>query len=290
MKDNSNDIVIGEEPILQFGLYYNKTDDLTKPYLVADNENDDEEVEPSPLSAEEKSLLAECEKDIDAGLDGFVVVGQRLSQMKAKKLFRGSHGTFHRYCLNRFGFGRNYAKRVIEASKCTENLKSVPIGTVFMPVTESQARPLVGLSPEDQVKVAKQTKKDIGSRKAKAKDFDNAKKKVIAGQTTKKTPKTKTTASANQVQEPSKVIPMPSTPTLLQATGSFVLPTDFHKGIDLPTLKELSEAAKTLKYIGWDSKRQEERDKLLIKLTKWLPLYAEWEQAVLGAVKQQEAA
>ena len=60
--------------------------------------------------------------------------------------------------------------------------------------------------------------------------------------------------------------------------------------IHLPTLQELSETATTLKYIGWDSKRQAEREKLLLQLTKWLLLYAEWEQAVLASIKHEEAA
>jgi len=55
MNDKQIDIIIGEKPILQFGLYYNQTDDLTKTYLLADN--DDEEVEQSPLNRKEKVLL-----------------------------------------------------------------------------------------------------------------------------------------------------------------------------------------------------------------------------------------
>ena len=288
MTDNSNNIIIGEKPILQFGLYYNETDDLTKTYLVADN--DDEEVEPSPLNPKEKALLAKYEKDIDEELEGFVLVGQRLSQIKAQKLFRGSHRSFHQYCQDRFGFGRSYAKRVIEASKCVENLKSVPIGTVSIPGNESQARPLINLSPKDQVKVAKQTKENIGNREPTTRDFEKAKAQVMPGKTAKKTSKAKAEATKDEAQELSKVIPLPSNPAPSPAIGSFVVPADFHKGIDLPTLKELSETATTLKYIGWDSKRQAEREKLLLTLTAWLPLYAEWEQAVLGSVKQQEAA
>ena len=286
MTDNSNDIIIGEKPILQFGLYYSETDDLTKAYLVADNE--DEEVEPSPLNPNEEARLLEYEKDIDEGLEGFVLVGQRLSQIKAEKLFRGSHRSFHRYCLDRFGFGRSYAQRVIKSSKCVENLKSVPIGTVSIPTNESQARPMVDLSPEDQVKVGKQTKEDVGNREPTTRDFEQAKKKVFRAKRAKKTPKAKT--SKDEAQEPSKVIPLPLNPAPSPSGVSLLVPAAYHKGIDLPTLQELSEAAKTLKYIGWDSKRQAERDKLLLKLTAWLPLYAEWEQAVLGSVKHEEAA
>jgi hypothetical protein len=225
-------IVIGEKPILQFGLYYNETDDLTKAYLIADN--DDEEVEQFPLNPEEKALLAEYEKDIDEGLEGFVLVGQRLSQIKAQKVFRGHHRSFHQYCLDRFGFGRSYAKRVIEASKCVENLKSVPIGTVSIPTNENQARPMVNLSPEVQVKVARRTKKNVGDGEPTAKDFEVAKSQVVPSKT-KKAPKAK--ASKEEAQEPSKVIQLPSNAAPSLSTGPFVVPADFHKGINLPTLK-----------------------------------------------------
>jgi hypothetical protein len=136
----------------------------------------------------------------------------------------------------------------------------------------------------------KADQENISSREPTAKDFEKAKSQVIPDKTVKRTSKTKAKASKDEAQGPSKVIPLPSNPAPSPSTGSFVVPADFHKGIDLPMLKELSETAKTLKYIGWDSKRQAEREKLLLKLTAWLPLYAEWEQAVLGSVNQQEAA
>jgi hypothetical protein len=221
MTDNSNNIIIGEKQILQFGLYYNETDDLTKTYLLADN--DDEEVEQSPLNPEEKTLLTEYEKDIDERLKGFGVVGQRLSHIKKKKLFRGSHRSFHRYCLDRFGLGRSYAKRVIEASRCVENLKSVPIGTVSIPANESQARPMIDLSPEDQVKVGKQTKEDVGTREPTTKNFEQGKSKVIPDKSAKKTPKAKAKAREDEAQEPSKVIPLPSNPAPLPSGGSFIV-------------------------------------------------------------------
>ena len=54
MNDNSNDIVIGEEPILQFGLHYDEADELTKTYLIA--QGDVEEVEQSALSADSDAV------------------------------------------------------------------------------------------------------------------------------------------------------------------------------------------------------------------------------------------
>jgi hypothetical protein len=285
MNDNSNDIVIGEEPILQFGCRYDDTDELTKTYLIA--EANEEEVEQSPLSPDEMALLAEYEKDIDDSLEGFLLVGQRLSEIKDKKLFRATHGSFDRYCRERFGFGRIYAKRVISASKCVENLKSVPIGTVCTPVNEAQARTISNLSAKDQVKVAKRTKKNIGDRDPTTKDFEDAKSQVIPPKAAKTT---KAKAAEEHEAEPSNVIPMPDKPAAPPVSRSFVSPAEFHKGIPLPSLKEISETAKSLSYINWDPAKKPEREKLLLKLTKWLPLYADWEEATLGAGQHEEAA
>jgi len=288
MINKDTDSIIGEEPILQFGFSYDKTKKLPKTHLIT--ENADDEVEKSPLTHKEKKRLTEYEKDINEGLKSFVLVGLRLSQIKTHKLFRGSHRSFHQYCQERFGFGCSYAKRLMEASRCDENLKSVPIGTVSTPANESQARVVSNLCAKDQIQVAKRTKEIVGDREPTAKDFEDAKSQVIPGKASKKTAKPKAKAIHEKAPEPSNVIPMTPQPSPSPVTGSFVVPSDFHKGINLPTLKDLSETATTLKYIGWRSEKQAEREMLLIKLTKWLPLYAQWEQEVLTSVHHQEAA
>jgi hypothetical protein len=285
MNDNANDIVIGAEPILQFGCRYDDTDELTNTYLIA--QDDEQAVDQSPLSPEKMALLTEYEKEIDDGLDGFLLVGQRLSEIKRQGLFRATHRSFDRYCLDRFGFGRIYAKRVIKASKCVENLKTVPIGTVCTPANEAQARIISNLSADDQVKVAKRTKKNIGDREPTTKDFEDAKSQVVAANA-KKTEKTK--AAEEQADEPSNVVQMLEPPVAPLVSRSFTSPAEFHKGIPLPSLKEMSETAKDLSNINWDPEKKPQREKLLLKLTKWLPLYASWEKAMVNNQQQQEVA
>ncbi len=258
MTDNSNDIIIGQKPILQFGLYYNETDELTKTYLLADN--DDEEVEPSPLKQKEKALLAEYEKDIDEGLEGFVCVGQRLSQIKTQKLFRGHHRSFHQYCLDRFGFGRSYAKRVIEASNCVENLKSVPIGTVSVPTNENQARPMMNLSPKDQLKVAKQTKSNVGTREPTARDFEKAKSQVIPSKHSKKTPKAKAKDEAKEGGQGAELKAeqqAPAAPIVVDthaAKKTIALTHDF-SSVGLPTFKEMYQIAENIASLAGEEEK-----------------------------------
>ena len=93
MEDKINDNVIGASPILQFGFIHNETDDEIKAHIVAEA-SDDEEVDQSPLTPEEKALLAECESDINKGVLSFALVGQQLYVIKTKKLFREHIATF----------------------------------------------------------------------------------------------------------------------------------------------------------------------------------------------------
>ncbi len=141
--------------------------------------------------------------------------------------------------------------------------------------------------PQDQVKVAKRTKKNIGDREPTTKDFEDAKNEVIAAKGTKTT---KAKAAEVHAAEPSNVVPVPEPPAGPPVIRSFMSPAEFHKGVPLPSLKELTDAAITLSNVNWDPAKKPEREKLLLKLTKWLPLYAAWEEATLGADQHEEAA
>jgi uncharacterized cupin superfamily protein len=57
--------------------------------------------------------------------------------------------SFEEYCKKRWDFASNYARRLIASAATVENIKSVPIGT--FPATESQARPLVRLTADQQL-------------------------------------------------------------------------------------------------------------------------------------------
>lgn len=90
--------------------------------------------------------LAECERIIARGFQCFVDAGIAMRRIRNERLYRKHYSTFEEYCLERWDFGRNYVNRLIQAAGVVENL--VPIGTI--PETESQARPLTQLEPEQQ--------------------------------------------------------------------------------------------------------------------------------------------
>lgn len=97
----------------------------------------------------ETSRLAECEAVIERGLKTFVDVGNALLEIRDSRLYRAEFGTFEDYCQERWGFTRDYAKKIMRAADVIENLQNNTIVS-FLPATESQARPLTPLAPEQQ--------------------------------------------------------------------------------------------------------------------------------------------
>lgn len=102
--------------------------------------------DPEILSTLETTRLAALETTIDAGMQTFVDVGSALLEIRDSRLYRQEFATFEDYCRERWGMSRSYAHRMIDAATVTENL--LPIGNI--PATESQARPLTSLAPDQQ--------------------------------------------------------------------------------------------------------------------------------------------
>src|SRR6516165_10008684 len=99
-----------------------------------------------PLSEDVQARLEACEAVIERGLRPFYEVGLALLEIKRDRLYQERHETFESYCRERWQLGRNYAHRLTEAAKVTDNL--LPIGNI--PIHESQVRLLIKLPPEEQ--------------------------------------------------------------------------------------------------------------------------------------------
>lgn len=87
--------------------------------------------------------LAECEAVIERGIQTFIEVGEALAAIRDNDLFRETHETFEDYCRDRWGFHRQHAWRLIEASEIVGMLPASPIGDA--PVNEAQVRELAPL-------------------------------------------------------------------------------------------------------------------------------------------------
>jgi hypothetical protein len=80
-----------------------------------------------------------------------VEVGEALLEIRDHRLYKQQgYGTFEEYCRERWGWSKTHANRQIEAASVVANL--TPIGVI--PRTESQARELTRLTPEQQRSVA----------------------------------------------------------------------------------------------------------------------------------------
>jgi phage N-6-adenine-methyltransferase len=99
------------------------------------------------VSNAETARLVELEGTIERGMRTFVDVGSALLEIRDSRLYRTTHGTFEDYCRERWGWERRHAYRMIDAAQATENVSN---WTQIAPATESQARPLTALEPEQQ--------------------------------------------------------------------------------------------------------------------------------------------
>ena len=101
------------------------------------------------LTTTEKGELQRHEQVIERGLKTFVDVGSALMAIRDSRLYREKYSTFEDYCRERWGFTRQSANRYIGAAEAVRNIEMEPIGSI-LPQTESQARPLTSLPPEQQ--------------------------------------------------------------------------------------------------------------------------------------------
>lgn len=101
---------------------------------------------PLYLTDSESQRLEVLESVINAGMQTFVHVGNALLEIRDGRLYRQTHSTFEDYCRERWGMSKTHANRMIDSAEVVSNL--TPIGVI--PNTESQARPLTVLEPQQQ--------------------------------------------------------------------------------------------------------------------------------------------
>jgi len=70
-----------------------------------------------------------------------------LLAIRESKLYRQEYGTFEEYCQDRWNLSRPRAYQLIDAAAIAGRLSTI---VDILPATESQARPLTQLEPEEQ--------------------------------------------------------------------------------------------------------------------------------------------
>lgn len=84
--------------------------------------------------------LGELERVIENGRQTFMEVGLALARIRDARLHLGTHETFEAYCKERWGWGANYARKLMSASSIAVTLRDS--GTMVPITSERQAREL----------------------------------------------------------------------------------------------------------------------------------------------------
>ncbi len=76
----------------------------------------------TPLTAEERERLAECESEIGANLKSVFVLAKAIRQVRDGRLYREHYGNFEEYCESRWDMKRSYAYNLIDACQRLRSL------------------------------------------------------------------------------------------------------------------------------------------------------------------------
>ena len=106
------------------------------------------------LTGQELVRLHVCEDKISRGIEVTSEVILALKEIKEGKLYRQDYKSFNEYCSQKWGFGANYAGKLIGASDVAE---IVPIKN------ERQARAIKSREDQDKIEVWEAAKEKAGS-------------------------------------------------------------------------------------------------------------------------------
>ena len=99
------------------------------------------------LTDVETDRLDELEHVVARGLQTFVEVGQALGEIRDRRLYRATHGTFDNYCRERWGFVASRARQLIAAA---ETVTAVTAAGLPAPSTEAVTREMAPLRSEPE--------------------------------------------------------------------------------------------------------------------------------------------
>lgn len=100
-------------------------------------------IEAIPLTNTERSMLDQLEGKIRTGIESTIKIGEALREIRDKRLYK-YYGTFEDYCLNRWNFTSDYARKLINFVEVRQN---VPVEN------ERQARELGRLTSDEQKEI-----------------------------------------------------------------------------------------------------------------------------------------
>jgi len=79
------------------------------------------------MTPAETTLFGECERTIEAGLDGFMRVYSAVKMIRDQRLYRWGYKSFEEYCARRWGKTSRRIRQICDAGQVVENLSGGPI-------------------------------------------------------------------------------------------------------------------------------------------------------------------
>jgi hypothetical protein len=127
------------------------------------------------LSVEDRTDLAECERQIDEDLcKPWLRIAETLAHIREEKLWRGGKdASFRAYVERRFGLSYAAVIRSIASADVARNLiGATKVGTAVLPTAEFQCRPLIGLEPAQQRRAWHSAVQDAGGKQPTARQVE----------------------------------------------------------------------------------------------------------------------
>jgi phage N-6-adenine-methyltransferase len=130
------------------------------------------------LTLRETKELSCHEAVIARGLKTFVEVGEALQAIRDGRLYRAQYATFEDYCQGRWNVERRHAYRLMDAAGVVQNVSN---WTQTIPATESQARPLTNLDPDQQREVWQAAVESAPNGRVTAAHVERTKQRIAYG-------------------------------------------------------------------------------------------------------------
>lgn len=93
------------------------------------------------------SRLEALERVIERTQRSFYDVGKALEEIRERRLYKNSHGSFEAYCRDVWDMSRTYAYHLMRAATVVDNVRGI---SDILPANERQARLLAKLSADEQ--------------------------------------------------------------------------------------------------------------------------------------------
>jgi hypothetical protein len=129
------------------------------------------------LAQEEQSALDRCEAVIARGVQTFIEVGEALTEIRDKLLYRFSHKTFDHYCKEKWGIGRARAYQLMDAAPIARELSTRVDNP---PANEKEARAVAKSAPADRPRVIERATEIAGGEPRTAKHIQQAVAEIAA--------------------------------------------------------------------------------------------------------------